>query len=230
MEKVIMKLSLKGISEEYKTNQGNLIALKNISLDFEEGKVYAIVGPSGSGKSTVIKIMAGILKPSKGKFLIDDLNLYSLNVDERCKYRNSNIGLILQDYGLIESDSVWFNLQLPFMFKDSFARRMKNKNISYYAKRLHIEDLLDKRVDSLSGGEKQRVAITRSLALEPNIILADEPTSSLDKSNRNDVVCLLLEEAKKGKICIIVTHDESVAAECDEIIRLEDGRVKQPTL
>lgn len=200
-------------------NSDTKIHLKNIK--FENGKTYAILGVSGSGKTTLLNIIAGIVNPNEGKVLIDDVDITSLTQKEKDNFRLANIGYIFQDFKLIEDMTVEDNLNL---LKIEKIECIDIDNI------LGQVGLINKRktkVKKLSGGEKQRVAIARALIKSPKIILADEPTGSLNYEKGLEIMELLKEFHKKSNhVMIFVTHDDRMAKFADEVIRFEDILVK----
>lgn len=200
-------------------NLDTKIHLKNIK--FENGKTYAILGVSGSGKTTLLNIIAGIVNPNEGKVLIDDVDITSLTQKEKDNFRLENIGYIFQDFKLIEDMTVEDNLNLLKIEK------IECIDIDNILGQVGLTNKRKTKVNKLSGGEKQRVAIARALIKSPKIILADEPTGSLNYEKGLEIMELLKEFHKKSNhVMIFVTHDDRMAKFADEVIRFEDILVK----
>ena len=216
-------LQLKNVTKRYQEGDTTLTALKNVSLSIEKGEFIAIIGPSGSGKSTLLSIAGALLKPSEGEVIINNKNIADLPDKELSKVRLLNIGFILQTSNLIP--------YLPAIDQLLLVRQMAGK-VTAQHKQLAKELLSDlglaekvgKFPNELSGGERQRVAIARSFMNESDIILADEPTASLDSNRAFEVVQLIAKEVKmRNKAAIMVTHDERMLQYCDKVYRMEDG-------
>ena len=200
-------------------NSDTKIHLKNIK--FENGKTYAILGVSGSGKTTLLNIIAGIVNPNEGKVLIDDVDITSLTQKEKDNFRLANIGYIFQDFKLIEDMTVEDNLNLLKIEK------IECIDIDNILGQVGLTNKRKTKVKKLSGGEKQRVAIARALIKSPKIILADEPSGSLNYEKGLEIMELLKEFHKKSNhVMIFVTHDDRMAKFADEVIRFEDILVK----
>lgn len=200
-------------------NQDTKIHMKNI--EFQNGKSYAILGVSGSGKTTLLNIIAGIVTPTEGQVFVDDVEITKLTQKEKDNFRLKNIGYIFQDFKLIEDMTVEDNLNILQIEK---INCIEMDNI---LKQVGLESKKKEKVRKLSGGEKQRVAIARALMKSPKIILADEPTGSLNYEKGIEIMELLKEFHKKSKhIMLFVTHDDRMAKFADEVIHFEDILVK----
>lgn len=210
-------IRIKNIKKDF--NSDTKIHLKDI--EFENGKTYAILGVSGSGKTTLLNIIAGIVNPSEGKVLIDDIEITKLSQKEKDNFRLKNIGYIFQDFKLMEDMTVEDNLNLLKIEK------IKCIDIDEILNQVGLKNKRKTKVKKLSGGEKQRVAIARALMKSPKIILADEPTGSLNYEKGLEIMELLNEFHKKSNhVMIFVTHDDRMAKFADEIIQFEDILVK----
>lgn len=201
--------------ENIKKSFGDKVLFDNLNLEFELGEMIAITGKSGSGKSTLLNIM-GLLESYDGHIEIMGIDDPKINSKQGRKLLREQIGFIFQNYALIDYLTVRQNLEL--------VKKFNNSNMKYdeALEKTGTLDLIDKKVSQLSGGEQQRIAISRLLIKNPMIILADEPTGNLDEANSEKVVKLLKELSRLGKLVIIVTHEDSVAKECDREIKLGD--------
>lgn len=216
-------IRINNISKTYGVNEGKVHALKDVSLTINEGELVAIIGQSGSGKSTLLNIIGCIDKASTGEYFIDGNNNKYLREKELARNRNNLIGFVLQYFGLISSYSVYENVELPLIYAKS---KNKKEKILDMLKKLDILEKKDKLPSELSGGQNQRVAIARALVNNPKLILADEPTGALDKNTSEQVMEILLQLNKEGKTVIIVTHDENISKQCERVIKIEDGYIK----
>lgn len=215
-------LQVKNVSKQY-GEKGNLVhALKNISLQVEQGEFIAIVGTSGSGKSTLLNLSGGLDVPTEGEIIIRKHNIARLKRKELTVFRRRNIGFVFQNYSLMPVLTVYDNVALPVTFDQG-----KNIDHSYIGGLLKELGLWEKRTrfpNELSGGQQQRVALARALANKPAIILADEPTGNLDSRTTVEVMGLLKNSCKKyNQTILMVTHNESLAGNCDRILHIEDG-------
>ena len=198
---------------------GDKVVFTDLSYTINDGKMIAIVGPSGCGKSTLLNILGLLDTDYSGEVLYDGQLLSKASEKKRDEYIRNNINYLFQNYALIETDTVEENLMLAL----EYEKLTKNEKIQKINKSLELVGLKDfnkKSVFTLSGGEQQRVALARIILKRGNIVLADEPTGNLDRNNSNKVMEILKELQKQGRTIIIVTHDESLAAQCDDIIRL----------
>ncbi len=198
---------------------GDKVVFTDLSYTINDGKMIAIVGPSGCGKSTLLNILGLLDTDYSGEVLYDGQLLSKASEKKRDEYIRNNINYLFQNYALIETDTVEENLMLAL----EYEKLTKNEKIQKINKSLELVGLKDfnkKSVFTLSGGEQQRVALARIILKRGNIVLADEPTGNLDRNNSNKVMEILKALQKQGRTIIIVTHDESLAAQCDDIIRL----------
>lgn len=213
-------LVLKDVTKVFQDGTREIIGLHPTNFSVEPGEFVAIVGPSGSGKSTFLTIAGGLQSPSSGEVLVDGQTYSGLSEKNRSKLRFRQIGFILQSSNLIPYLTVEQQLELVNKIDRTKETDWKNQLLS----ELGIEHLSKKLPASLSGGERQRVAIARALYHNPSIILADEPTASLDTNRSYEVVALLAKEAKKYKKSIImVTHDFRMVEKCDAVYEMKDG-------
>lgn len=214
-------LKLKDVSYTYYTKVQTVEALRNVSVRFESGKLYAVVGASGSGKTTLLSLMAGLDVPTSGEIWFRDVSTKDMDRD---RYRFEHVSVIYQNYNLFEHLTALENAAYPLYLRGvpkieaerQAAKRLTDVGIT--------EDKYKRLPGLLSGGEQQRVAIARAFASNAELILADEPTGNLDITNGEQVVSILLKLAhEEGRCVIIVTHDLEIAAEADEILMMRDG-------
>ncbi|MGT2772475.1 ABC transporter ATP-binding protein [Streptococcus marimammalium] len=216
-------LKFQNVSKEFKDGSATIQALKPTNFSIEAGEFVAIIGPSGSGKSTFLTIAGGLQTPTKGDLIINQHSFTTLTEKERARLRFSEIGFILQSSNLIPFLTV--EKQLDLVDKIN-KHNQKNKQQQLFND-LGIGTLTQKFPKDLSGGERQRVAIARALYNDPQLILADEPTASLDSFRAFEVVDLLAKEAKERKKAIImVTHDKRMIGKCDRVYEMNDGVLK----
>ena len=214
----------------YQGRTWEITALDHVSVAFQSSVATAIVGPSGSGKSTLIKAIGCLLEPDQGTIHYDE-ETPDFSSDHRLTvFRRNLFGYILQNYALIPDETVYRNIALPLCNNKSLSTKQKKKRIYSAAKKVGIFELLKKRADELSGGQQQRTAIARAIVMDQPILLADEPTGSLDYENKINIIHILLDEChRKNKILIIVTHDPEIAGMCDRILMMKDGRLTEAT-
>ena len=218
-------IELENINKIYQTGKNELQVLFDICLQIYEGDFISIVGPSGSGKTTLLNIMACLDRPTSGRYLLGGRNVKSKSNDDLSKLRNKSIGFIFQSFNLISRHTAIENVQMPLQYSDVIN---KKERVQKALECLELVDLTNRakhHPNELSGGQQQRVAIARSLINNPDIILADEPTGNLDSKTSKDIINLLKKLHESGKTIIIITHDESIAKEAMDTIRIKDGKI-----
>lgn len=204
-----------------KGQESEVRALNGVNLKINSGDLCSIVGASGSGKSTLLHIIGCIDKLSSGRYLLEGEDISNKSDSQLAKLRNKKFGFVLQEFGLIEDETVYQNIYTPLLFGKSNSK--PEKEIENLMKELQIEQLKNKKVKKLSGGQRQRVAIARALVNDPDIILADEPTGALDSITSKKILNIFLELHKKGKTVIIVTHNQEIADKTDKCFTMKDG-------
>lgn len=210
------------IESLYKIYQGTVetVALENFNEKIDKGEAVAIAGPSGSGKTSLLSCIGGVMKPTSGRILIDGTDITKLSDDELVDYRRDQVGLIYQDFNLIDEFSIYENVILPMLI----AKKTKSEidaHANELLEALDIQRYMKTFPNHLSGGEKQRVAIAVALANDPDIILADEPTGNLDLASRENVIDILITKCKDlNKALLIATHDPFIMKKVDRIIDL----------
>ena len=218
-------LKIENLTKTYNYKKSNAFtALKDVSLEVEDGEMLAIIGKSGAGKSTLLHIIGCIDKFEKGSYIIDGTDVHSLSDNKLAKIRNEKVGIVMQDFALIDEYSVIENVMIPLNF--SKKKLGKPKELAMKAlERVGIANLAKKPVSKLSGGQKQRVAIARAIVNDPSFILADEQTGALDTKTSSEIMELFTELNKSGKTVIIITHDLTVADKCKRKVEISDGRI-----
>ena len=215
-------LEFKNVTKSYQDGNKEIEALKETNFKIEEGQFIAIIGPSGSGKSTFLTLAGGLQTPSNGQIIINGKDYTNLSEKERAKLRFNDIGFVLQASNLVPFLTAKQQLELVDRINKKRKRTLQDQESLF--KELGIDHLENKLPKDLSGGERQRLAIARALYNNPAIILADEPTASLDSDRAFEVVDLLSKECKeKNKSIIMVTHDNSMIEKCDHVYRMKDG-------
>ena len=215
-------LEFKNVTKSYQDGNKEIEALKETNFKIEESQFIAIIGPSGSGKSTFLTLAGGLQTPSKGQIIINGKDYTNLSEKERSKLRFNDIGFVLQASNLVPFLTAKQQLELVDRINKNNKQTIQDKHSLF--KELGIEHLENKLPKDLSGGERQRLAIARALYNNPAIILADEPTASLDSDRAFEVVDLLSKECReKNKSIIMVTHDNRMIEKCDHVYRMKDG-------
>lgn len=208
----------------------NLAVLKGIDMTIEQGEIVAIVGPSGAGKSTLLQIAGTLDRPDSGKVWYDSTDVLSLSAAGLARFRNSHIGFIFQFHQLLPEFSMLENVAMPALIggaSKADAFRRAEEIIGY----LGLKDRASHHPSQLSGGERQRAAVARSLINRPRVVLADEPSGSLDSANRRELHRLFFDLRRDmGQTFVIVTHDESLAADADRVMHISDGRIQEITV
>ena len=218
-----MSIDLNNVLKIYNKSGNKTIALRGIDLSIKDGEKIIIVGESGAGKSTLLNIIGLIDRQFSGDYLLDGKNILDFNTNEICKLLNQTFGFIFQEYALIEEETVFKNVKIPLVYS-SVRKKYYRKKVEDMLKSVELNNVIDKKVNELSGGQRQRVAIARALINNPSIILADEPTGSLDKRMTKQVIDIIYSCLDESKILILVTHDlKRIQITDEKIITLEDG-------
>jgi putative ABC transport system ATP-binding protein len=201
-----------------------LTALADTTLDIPRGDFICVVGPSGSGKSTLLLILGGMLSPSSGEVLLDGQSLYDMSPDQRASLRRKKIGFVFQTFNLVSYLTAVENVQVP-MFLAGLGENEQNERATALLERMGLGDRLDHKPAELSVGEQQRVALARTLANDPDLVLADEPTGNLDPDTTEEVMAFLEEINREGRTVVMVTHDPEAARRARHVLRLVKGQV-----
>ena len=226
IERGNVMIEIKNLVKIYNKGKTNeFCALKGIDLSIEEGEMVAIIGKSGAGKSTLLHILAAIDSYDKGSYLVDGVSVGDLKEKERARFRNQKMGIVMQDYALIDEYTIEENVQIPLIFGKVKGNDVRREKIMTALENVGPAELAKKPVRQLSGGQKQRVAIARALVNNPTFLLADEPTGALDSKTSGEIMDVFEKLNQGGKTVIIVTHDMEVAARCGRVIEISDGEI-----
>jgi putative ABC transport system ATP-binding protein len=216
-------LTARGIGKTVKSGTSDLVILREIELEVTRGEAVAVVGASGSGKSTLLAILAGLDMPSAGTVELDGQDIFSMDEDERAELRGRNVGFVFQSFQLLPSLTALENVMLPL---ELTSEDKAEENARQILTRVGLAERLHHYPKHLSGGEQQRVALARAFVVRPKLLLADEPTGSLDADAGAEIIRLLFEMNREyGTTLVMVTHDETLAARCSRVVRLAAGRI-----
>lgn len=209
--------------KSYQMGHGTVSALKGVDLQVKRGDMLAIMGPSGSGKSTLMHLLGCLDKPTEGYYKLNGQDISELNDQALSLIRATQIGFVFQSFNLIPQLNVVENVEVPFLYRND--KKQHKDSIINALQRVGLGHRLDHLPTELSGGEMQRVAVARALAIDPFLILADEPTGNLDYETGRSILALFQELNEQGVTIIIVTHDEFVGKHCKRLIRMRDGKI-----
>ena len=216
------------VNKTYNKGKANAFqALKDVSLTIEDGEMIAIIGKSGAGKSTLMHIIGCIDDFESGKYILNGEDISTIGESSRAKIRNKDIGIVMQDFALVEDYTAIENVMIPLYFTKGNLTESKKTIARKALQKVGIGELESKKVNKLSGGQKQRVAIARAIVNNPSILLADEPTGALDIKTSAEIMGLFRELNEQGITVIIITHDMEVADACERVIEISDGRIKK---
>jgi putative ABC transport system ATP-binding protein len=217
-------LVLEGIWKTYRSSALAVDALRGVSLQVMPGEFVAIMGPSGSGKSTLMHIVGCLDVPSAGRYILGGEDVSRLDDAELAVVRNRQIGFVFQQFNLLASLDALHNVELPLLYTD-VPRSERRRTALLALERVGLSERVSHRPGELSGGQQQRVAVARALVTEPSLILADEPTGSIDSRAAREVLDLLLDLHREGRTIVVITHDPEVAATAERIVRIRDGLI-----
>jgi putative ABC transport system ATP-binding protein len=212
------------IRKVYNTGKVMVEALKGIDLEIQKGEMVAIVGPSGSGKSTLMNLVGCLDTASSGEYQLGGENVAGVTRDQLAEIRNRRVGFVFQNFNLLPHISALENVEMPMLFGGRPARERRQR-ATQLLERVGLGNRADHKPTELSGGQMQRVAIARALAMEPDIVLADEPTGNLDSSAGGDIMSIFTELWQQGRTLVIITHDPALARRANRVVEIHDGRI-----
>ncbi len=219
-------IRLESVAKSYRSGDAEVRALDGVDLTIDDGDFVAIMGPSGSGKSTMMNILGCLDAPTEGRYLLDGIDVSTLNDDQLADIRNHKIGLVFQSYNLLPRLTALANVELPLMYGRERARRSRAlaalEEVGLAARAGHLPN-------QLSGGQQQRVAIARALITNPTMILADEPTGNLDTTASREIAQMLARLNNAGRTIVLITHEEEIATYARRVVRLRDGQIVSDT-
>jgi putative ABC transport system ATP-binding protein len=215
------------LRKEYRQGQKALEVLRGVDLSILHGEFVAVMGPSGSGKSTLLNILGGLDRPTSGTISVEGREITTLDQDALCRYRRDRVGFIFQSFQLLATMTALDNVAFPLVFS-GVPLRERTARAEQLLAEVGLADRRHHKPSELSGGEQQRVAIARSLANSPDLLLADEPTGNLDSTTGIDVMNVLKRVHQNGRTLIVVTHDERIARHAGRILHMLDGRWATP--
>jgi putative ABC transport system ATP-binding protein len=217
-------IDMRGIRKIYDTGKVKVEALKGIDLHIGRGEFVAIVGPSGSGKSTLMNLIGCLDTPTHGTYQIAGENVQGLSRDQLADIRNRRVGFVFQNFNLLPHITAFENVEMPMIF-GGIGQRERKQKAAEFLERVGLGDRMDHKPTELSGGQMQRVAIARALAMDPDIILADEPTGNLDTSSGGDIMNVFSELWAQGRTLVIITHDPALARRAGRVVHVQDGLI-----
>lgn len=218
-------ITMKNITKSYEMGTQVVHALRGVDLEIQKGEFVAIMGPSGSGKSTLMNVLGCLDAPSSGTYLLDGIDVSEMTDDQQARVRNRRIGFVFQQFNLLARTVALKQVALPLMYA-GFGRAERFARAKVALEKVGLGDRVDHRPDELSGGQQQRVAIARALAVEPAIILADEPTGALDTQTGEEILNLFNQLNEQGITIITITHDPDVAKKAHRTIWIRDGLIQ----
>jgi putative ABC transport system ATP-binding protein len=215
-------IDMQGIRKVYDTGKIKVEALKGIDLVVTPGEFVAVVGPSGSGKSTLMNMIGCLDTPSDGRYRLAGEDVSKLGKDELADVRNRRVGFVFQGFNLLSAISAFENVELPLVF-GGVPPKERRRRVEELLARVGLADRMEHKPTELSGGEMQRVAIARALAMQPDVVLADEPTGNLDTASGGDIMQIFTDLWKQGRTMVVITHDMSLARRASRVVLIQDG-------
>ena len=214
------------IRKVYKTGKVSVEALQGIDLEVRRGEFVAIVGPSGSGKSTLMNLIGCLDTPTSGVYELAGRAVSGMSRDQLAEVRNKSVGFVFQSFNLLPQITAWENVEMPLLF-GGVGKKERRRRVEELLARVGLGDRMHHKPTELSGGQMQRVAIARALAMDPDIVLADEPTGNLDTSSGGDIMSLFQELWEQGSTMIVITHDAALAERAPRQVVIRDGLIEE---
>jgi putative ABC transport system ATP-binding protein len=217
-------IHMEGIRKIYDTGKVKVEALKGIDLVVTPGEFVAVVGPSGSGKSTLMNLIGCLDTPSGGRYRLAGEDVSAFGKDNLADVRNRRVGFVFQGFNLLPAISAFENVEMPLVF-GGVAPKQRRRRVEELMERVGLSDRMEHKPTELSGGQMQRVAIARALAMQPDIVLADEPTGNLDTASGGDIMQLFTDLWQQGRTMVVITHDKSLARRASRVVSIQDGLI-----
>jgi putative ABC transport system ATP-binding protein len=217
-------IRMQGITKVYDTGKVKVEALRGIDVEIHEGEFVAIVGPSGSGKSTLMNLIGCLDTPTRGDYWLRSQPVAGLGREQLADVRNRRVGFVFQNFNLLPHVTAYENVEMPLLF-GKVPRRERRRRVTELLDRVGLAARMEHRPTELSGGEMQRVAVARALAMNPDILLADEPTGNLDTGSGRGIMGLFRELWEQGRTMLVITHDRALAERASRIVELQDGLI-----
>jgi putative ABC transport system ATP-binding protein len=217
-------IRMSGIRKIYDTGKVQVEALRGIDLDVQDGEMVAIVGPSGSGKSTLMNLIGCLDTPTEGIYELEGQRVANMRREQLAAVRNRKVGFVFQNFNLLPQISAYENVEMPLLF-GRMSKRRRRERVRDVLERVGLADRMEHKPTELSGGQMQRVAVARALAMEPTILLADEPTGNLDTSAGGDIMSLFQDLHTQGRTILVITHDPALARRAGRQVELRDGLI-----
>jgi putative ABC transport system ATP-binding protein len=221
-------IRMRGIAKVYDTGKVRVEALRGVDLDIHAGEFVAIVGPSGSGKSTLMNLLGCLDTASGGSYTLREREVAGLSRDDLAAIRNEHVGFVFQNFNLLPQITAFENVEMPLLF-GNVPRAERRERAHRLLERVGLSDRMDHRPTELSGGQMQRVAIARALAMDPDVVLADEPTGNLDTSSGGDIMTIFEDLWRQGRTVVVITHDPALARRAGRVIEVRDGIIVRDT-
>jgi len=217
-------IRMERITKVYDTGKIKVEALRGIELEIRAGEFVAIVGPSGSGKSTLMNLIGCLDTPSGGHYWLRGQPVAGLRREQLAEIRNRRVGFVFQNFNLLSHVTTYENVEMPLLF-GKVPRRERRRRVTEVLDRVGLTDRMEHRPTELSGGQMQRVAVARALAMNPDILLADEPTGNLDTGSGRDIMGLFQELWEQGRTMVVITHDRALAKRASRVVEIQDGLI-----
>jgi len=217
-------IRMEGIAKVYDTGKIKVEALRGIDLVIRKGEFVAIVGPSGSGKSTLMNLIGCLDTPTRGGYWLRGRPVAGLDREQLAEIRNRHVGFVFQNFNLLPHVTAYENVEMPLLF-GKVPGRARRRRVTELLERVGLADRMEHRPTELSGGEMQRVAVARALAMDPDIVLADEPTGNLDTGSGHDIMDLFRELWEQGRTMMVISHDRALARRASRVVEIRDGAI-----
>jgi putative ABC transport system ATP-binding protein len=217
-------IRMRGIRKVYDTGKIQVEALRGIDLEVQDGEFVAVVGPSGSGKSTLMNLIGCLDSPTAGEYHLRGESVAELKRDQLAEIRNRRVGFVFQNFNLLPHISAFENVEMPLLF-GGIGKRQRRERVEELLAKVGLADRMEHKPTELSGGQMQRVAVARALAMDPDLVLADEPTGNLDSTSGGDIMSLFSELSEQGRTLVVITHDKALAGRAARQVEIRDGNI-----